>query len=307
MVICVSKQLIPFEKQFMPTTAAESFSQFKSNLEVTDPQSSTLSTRQQSVRASLAGGMDVIDSFLTGSYARSTMIAPLSEADIDIFMVLDPKYYWHYNNQNGGCAGLLDLAKRTLLKTYTRTPDISRNGHAVTIRFDDFIVDVVLGFNRTGGGYIMANSITNSWLETDPKKHVALMSDANKRHHGMLVPLIKMIKAWNKTHGSYFRSFHLEVLALSILNNVSITDFPSGIRFYFDKARELVKYQNPDPAGYGDDVGKYLTSRETASYKFQDAYQRALRAEQFGNNSFYIRSAVDEWRNLFSNYFPAYG
>jgi hypothetical protein len=29
--------------------------------------------------------MEVLDSFLTGSYRRSTMIAPLSQADIDIF------------------------------------------------------------------------------------------------------------------------------------------------------------------------------------------------------------------------------
>ena len=31
-----------------------------------------------------------------------------------------------------------------------------------------------MGFNRTGGGYIMANSINNQWLETDPKKHVEI-------------------------------------------------------------------------------------------------------------------------------------
>jgi hypothetical protein len=291
----------------MATTIPASFVQFKSNLEVTAPQATTLSTRQQSVRDVLANGLNVLDSFLTGSYARSTMISPLSEADIDVFMVLDSRFFQHYNGQNGGPAGLLDLAKRTLLKTYTRTPDISRNGQAVTIRFDDFVVDVVLGFHRTGGGYIMANSITNSWLQTDPKSHVTLMSDANKRHNGQLVPLVKMIKAWNKIHGSYFRSFHLEVMALSILNNVAITDFPSGVRYYFDKARSLVRMQNPDPAGYGDDVGRYLTNRDFAAGKFQSAYEIALRAEQWTNNALYTKSAVDEWRKLFANYFPAYG
>jgi hypothetical protein len=71
------------------------------------------------------------------------MIAPLSEADVDIFFCLDAKYFQNYNGQNGGPAGLLDAVKRTLLKTYTRTPDISRNGQAVSIRFDDFVVDVV--------------------------------------------------------------------------------------------------------------------------------------------------------------------
>ena len=41
------------------------------------------------MRDALARGFTVLESFLTGSYARSTMIAPLKDADIDIFIVLD--------------------------------------------------------------------------------------------------------------------------------------------------------------------------------------------------------------------------
>ena len=109
----------------------------------------------------------------------------------------------------------------------------------MTIRFSDFVVDVVIGFNRNGGGYIIANSVNNFWLETDPKKHVEIFSEANKAHSGNLVPLIKMIKSWNKAHGSFFRSFHLEVLALEALKGVIITDFPSGLGFSSRKPHPL--------------------------------------------------------------------
>jgi hypothetical protein len=250
-----------------------------------------------------------LDDFLTGSYSRSTMIAPLKEADIDIFCVLESRYYHHYNGQNGGPAGLLDLTKRTLLKTYTRTPDVSRNGQAVTIRFDDFVVDVIPGFNRQGGGYLIPNSITNSWISTDPKRHVELVSASNKAHNGDLVPLIKMIKAWNKQNGAFFRSFHLEVLALAILENVTITNFPSGARFYFDKGRTLITQKNLDPAGYGDDVGSYINTQDKiqeASRRFQTAYDRAIKAEDYANRG-NMRDAVDMWRKIFGDYFPAYG
>jgi hypothetical protein len=74
-----------------------------------------------------------------------------------------------------------------------------------------------------------------------------------------------MDKAWNKTHGSFFRSFHLEVLALEVLNNVRITDFPSGVRFFFDKVRTNVRGKNLDPAGYGDDIGRYINSTAKVS------------------------------------------
>jgi hypothetical protein len=60
---------------------------------------------------------------------------PPKDADVDIFIVLDSEYFYNYDNgQNGGQAGLLDLVKRTLRKTYTKTLDISRNGQAVTIK-----------------------------------------------------------------------------------------------------------------------------------------------------------------------------
>ena len=293
----------------MATTINQAFLQLKQNLQITGLQTETVSTRQKNVRSVLEAGLSVNDTFLTGSYSRSTMIAPLSDADVDIFAVLDVKYYHNYNGQNGGQAGLLDLVKRTLRKAYTRTPDISRNGQAVTIRFDDFKVDVVPAFYREGGGFLIPNSISQLWISTDPKKHVSLMSTSNTIHNGDMVPLVKMIKGWNRNVGSFFMSFHLEVLALSILNNVTISNFPSGMRFYFDKGKDLISKQNPDPAGFGGDVGAYLNTREKidgAVSKFQLAYERAVKAEEYDSRG-YTSDAIELWRKIYGDYFPAYG
>ncbi len=294
----------------MAITINESFLQFKRNLEITEPQSSIVSTRQSNVREAIEANMDVQDSFLTGSYKRHTMIAPLQEADIDVFVVLDNKYFYNYDNgKNGGQAGLLDLVKRTLLRTYTRTPHISRDGQAVTIHFNDFLIDVVPGFHRQGGGYLIPNSIKQNWIATDPTKHVELISESNASHEYKLVPLIKMIKAWNRTKGSFFHSFHLEALALEIMKYVVISDFSTGTRYFFDKGRTLISKQNPDPAGYGGDIGYYIDSPEkidNAVTKFETAYNRAIRAEDFANRG-YIRQAIEQWRLIFGDYFPAYG
>jgi hypothetical protein len=293
----------------MATTINQSFLELKSNLNISGLQASTVSTRQNNVRGVIEADLTVSESFLTGSYSRNTMITPLSEADIDIFFVLDPSYYRNYNGQNGGQAGLLDLIKRTLRKTYTRTPDISRNGQAVTIQFEDFKVDVIPGFNRPGGGYSIPNSITQSWISTDPKKHVDIVTEANRTHSGEFVPLVKMIKGWNRNINRYFRSFHLEVLALEVLNNVTISDYPSGVRYFFDKGRTLITKQNADPAGYGENIGSYINTQEKvdeAVAKFQLAYDRAIKAESYESRG-YTSSAVDEWRKIFGDYFPAYG
>src|SRR5215216_4577203 len=132
----------------MPTTIDQGFKKLRDNLRITDLQESTVSKRQQNVRDAVEGEMKVLDSFLTGSYQRGTMISPLSEADIDVFFVLDQSY-----NETNGQASLLDKLKRVLKKTYPNTSDISRNGQAVTIIFSDFKVDVVPSFYRSGGGY----------------------------------------------------------------------------------------------------------------------------------------------------------
>lgn len=294
----------------MATTISQSFLKFKQNLEITGLQASTVSTRQKNVRDVVEKELTVLDSFLTGSYSRNTMIAPLSEADVDIFFVLDPKYFNNYKNgQNGGQAGLLDLVKRALRRTYTKTPDISRNGQAVTIRFTDFVVDVVPSFYRNGGGFLIPNSINSTWIPTDPQKHVEIMTEANRLHNSDLVPLAKMIKAWNKNCDQFFNSFHLEMLAIQILQGVNISDFSSGVRFYFDKGRALISQQNFDPSGYGSDMGSYINTQEKidqAVTKFQLAYDRAIKAEDFERRG-QTKDAVDMWIKIFGNYFPAYG
>lgn len=293
----------------MATTILSAFEKLKSNLEITRPQEATVSKRQQNVRAAVEAHLQVLDSFLTGSYSRHTMIAPLNEADIDIFIVLSSDYFYHYNGQNGGQAGLLDLLKRRLRQTYPKTPDISRNGQAVTIRFTDFLVDVVPGFHRKGGGYLMPSSITQTWIPTDPKKHVEIISKANFVHGSDFIPLVKMIKAWNKANGQYFGSFHLEVLALQILNGVTISDFPSAIRYFFDRGRYLVAKENPDPAGYGADVGNYINTTEKkkeAVRRFQVAYERSIQAEDY-EKAGYTQTAVSSWSKLFTSHFPVYG
>ena len=288
----------------MPMTVTQGFQILKENLEITTLQEKTTSERQQNIRDALKNDLNVLDSFLAGSYRRNTMIAPLSEADIDIFIILGSEYF----GQNGQ-AMLLDKVKQVLRKTYPKTPDISRNGQAVTIVFSDFRVDVVPAFYRQGGGYLIPDTILKRWISTDPKIHIDVWANANKTHNGYLVPLIKMIKCWNQAHSAPFRSFHVESLVLQILNNVTISDYPSGIRYVFDKARTQIQYIVLDPAGYGGDLGAYLDTKDkkdNAIIRLETAYQRALDAERL-NNAGKIQQAYDKWRLIFGDYYPAYG
>jgi Second Messenger Oligonucleotide or Dinucleotide Synthetase domain len=286
----------------MATTIQASFLAFKSNLEITGLQQSTVSTRQQQVRAAVARRLVVNDSFVTGSYSRHTMISPLKTADIDVFVVLDDGYF-----NASGYAAVLDRVRAVLLETYATTPRISRNGRAVTITFSDFVVDVVPAFNRYGGGFLIPSTTEKRWIATNPKQHELFMSNANQAHGGNLVPLVKMIKAWNRHINGAFRSFYLELLIELAVRNVRIDDFPSGCRFLFDKGRELVKYTMIDPSGLDNEVlGLAGVNTTDAVSRFTTAYNRAMHAEAYARQG-KVADAVAEWRKVFGNYFPAYG
>ena len=103
----------------LPTTILSGFEALRSNLEITGLQAETVSTRQRNVRDAVAADLGLQTSFLVGSYSRDTMIGPLKEADIDIFVVLADKYYEKYRP-----AALLDRVRTVLLKTYTQTPNV---------------------------------------------------------------------------------------------------------------------------------------------------------------------------------------
>lgn len=286
----------------MPTTITAGFQKLKENLEITSLQASTASSRQQNVRDAVKKEMAVVDDFLTGSYKRNTMIAPLSEADIDVFVVLDPSYF-----EQNGQASLLDKVKRALLKTYNNST-ISRDGQAVTIKFTDFYVDVVPGFNRQGGGYLIPDSVGKRWIATDPKKHVELWTQRNAEKAQKFVPLVKMLKAWNKKHSQTLHSFHLETIVYDVMAAYSI-DYPASVRYVLDQARSKVQNGVFDPAGYGGNVGAYLDTqakKDNVITKLKAAYEKAAEAENYEKNG-QTSLAYGKWGVIFGDYFPTYG
>lgn len=293
----------------MAKTVAQGFQELRANLEITDLQASTVSTCQQGVRDAVKKAFTLIEDcpdFLTGSYMRNTMIAPLNKADVDIFVILDDKYF-RKNEQ----AYILDQLKVILKETYPTTLNISRDGQAVTIAFSEFNVDIVPAFKRTSflgfnKGYVIPDTITKRWIATNPHKHIELWSKRNKAHQCNLVPLIKMIKGWNKENGDLFYSFHLECLILKVMELVTIRDFPSAVRYVFEKARKSFQDVN-DPVMYSSVTG-YLNTQakiDAIAEQLELAYSRAKHAEEWVKEK-HIEDAFYCWGKIFGSYFPGY-
>lgn len=96
-------------------------------------------------------------------------------------MVLDRSY------RRRGAQAVLDLVKATLRETYPSSK-ISRNGQAVTISFSDFAVDVVPAFATWWDSDVLdiCNSGDDTWIRTNPSKHLKISSAVNERTAGLL-------------------------------------------------------------------------------------------------------------------------
>lgn len=120
----------------------------------------------------------------------------------------------------------------------------------------------------------------------------------------------RMLKAWNREHGK-LRSFHLEAMVREILAGVTISDYASGARFVFDRARATIGGLVLDPAGYGGHLASYLdtqTKRDDVVSRLNSAYARAQDAEALaGAGRIYEAVENEKWRIVFGRYFPAYG
>lgn len=290
-------------------TRKQGFEKLRSRLELTGLQEKTVATRQSNVRAAVGRQLTVVDDFLTGSYRRHTMIGPLKGADVDIVVVLDRSY------QDRGARAVLELVKQALLDEYKKGTMISRNGQAVTITFTDFVVDVVPAFSRPWWswevGWEICDSGRDRWITTNPKKHVEISAAANRAHGGHLVPRIKQLKAWNRTAGEPFRSFHLEALAWSIFGtswwwkNGQSSDWASA-RYFFDKARTELKSQLHDPAGTGSDVAAYLhgTALDSAVSKVTSAFERCVRADKCAKDEDFV-GMHEAYGQVFGGYYPS--
>jgi hypothetical protein len=120
------------------------------------------------------------------------------------------------------------------------------------------------------------------------------------------VPLVKMLKSWNRANGRPIQpSFLVEVMALDLVDGPFNT-YPDEARRFFAAAAASIDDAWADPAGLGPPVSDQMTQtlRDAARQKLRDTEvlaARAFRSAQQGAET----DAVRLWRQIFGEFFPA--
>lgn len=143
------------------------------------------------------------------------------------------------------------------------------------------------------------------WIKTDPDVHKEKSTAKNKECGGKWVPLVKMLKRWNRSADKPISpSFLIEVMALDLIDP-PFTKYQSEVRRFFAAAQEGIMRDWPDPAGYGPPVSDQMTpnKRRKAVEALRAAEVKAARAvhlEQQGKTG----EALALWREIMGKYFP---
>lgn len=292
------------------TKVSDAFATFKSRLEITQTEQDDASRRQKQVRATVQSAFAVDHDFLTGSYGRHTKTKPLK--DIDIFVVLSSDE--QHRRQEHPKTVLDDLEK--CLRDAYGADQIERDRRCVTVWFEKrnqtqhedgkvLSLDVIPAFT-CGDDYEIPDDALGTWIKTNPARHAELTTAKNRALTGGWVPLVKMLKSWNRANGKPLHpSFLVEVMALELVDG-PFTTFPDEARRFFAAAAGSLDETWSDPAGLGPPVSDEMTStaRVTAREKLRAAEvlaTRAFRAEQSGSET----EAVRLWREIFGDFFPA--
>lgn len=302
----------------MAKTIADAFNLFRSNLEISDYQQEKVAARQKSVRNALANGhLTIKDDFLTGSYSKRTMVRPMADNDIDMFVVFHEQHAANYHGKPNGPQSIIEYVRSTIKPTYPFT-GTRADGQALVLKFNDGIhVDVVPAFLSTANHYLIPNlnSAGTPWIHTNPKLQAFWLSTANKNSGGMLVPFVKMVKYWNKANNVGLSSFHIEALVLQFFRGKTITSYALASRSFFSQLGTLLNQPTYDPVNVSGRVDTYLdlfkkmqvNAKVSILVKKMPIYPLSFLLPASSSLFSSDQTEINGWRTFYGGLFPAYG
>jgi len=288
-------------RKILTITVDEGLMALDSSLVITVPQHAIISTRQSEIEKIVVKEFGAKGAALPGACARNTMIQPLKDSEIDLFVLFDPE--WGQLNTPGELMRKLE----DVLSAHYPDAAIAANGRFVIVKFPEFIFHVVPGFFRQDKGYIVADSKTQLWNKTNPAIHYYALDEDNHKHKGLLLPVIRIIKYWNECNGSLFDNYYLELLIRDILSGQKFDSLVEAIKYFFKQAVTLVVFTIDDPSDNGKQMDglKDINKMLQAMQHFIDCYGHIVEAKRYESER-NLMQAYKEFGKIFGGYYPSY-
>lgn len=295
----------------MATTIKSAFREFATNLNITDRQTAIVTNCKNNMVAKLGAELKLHDekARVIGSWDRDTLTRYLSEGDVDVMVILHYGENKHWDSGDGASRALARF-KQILDGAYPKTP-CRVDQHCVTMRLTEFRLDVVPAFRFNDGSYSIPDTHARRWIRTNPIAFADSITTINKNMDGTFVPLIKMVKGWNREAGWPIKSFHLECMLHKHYRFYTTSyTYSSTLKVFLEALPGYLAAECFDPVT-GERVDEYLdgggfiTKRARAITKAKAAAEAAGQA--YGSEEWFERTAIGQWKALLGEFFPTYG
>lgn len=287
----------------MPYTVEGSFDAFYANINLGGDHRETANKRRDDIVSTLGKTFSIVEAFSSGSIPKYTALK--NHADLDVIVAL------HHGKHIEGKTPtqVLQTVRDALAEWRTGA---RKNGQAVTLYYKTWpnvdIVPVSRVVNDDGSVayYNVPDSNTDTWVASRPKTHSADIEKKSTDCGYNFRRIIKMIKQWNRVHGDYLQSYHIEVLALNVFDS-DLNDTPWSIFQFFEKARPLLAGSLWHELGFADNYLSW-SDREEVLKRFDTAINKSRSAwhKTYDKNDDH-KGAIEIWKQMFGDEFPAYG
>lgn len=288
----------------MAKTTSQALASFLEDISATEYQRNTfIPGRKASVDVDLSEGfpsssdMPYSRGMLIGSAQKNTVIRPLD--DIDVLAVFSNKNKAWEKYRNDSQAFLYRVRR---VYDGFHTQQVGARGQAVRVFYQSGgHVDVAPVFSVADGTFKLPAG-DGTWITTDPARANDWFAAKNRELGYHLAPLVRLIKAWNRSHSKRLRSFHIETVAGATFGSLG-SNYRDALQKFFDWAPSHLDVV--DPGGQGGSLSSYLTwtSRSDALNALSSASvraQHALDAESTGDHE----EAKRLWRIILGEKFP---
>ncbi len=207
------------------------FETFKQAIEPTDNEIKKVINSHKHLRQDILQKLDyVMNTILTGSYKRKTIIRPMN--DVDIFVIMD---YLYHEPDNPTPQSVFNKLKKDLRSRYSNTA-IRQDKPCVVLDFKHCKFELTPALENDISDvkcYKIPSSDLKAWkCIEDPDRLREYLTQANKKNP-MLVPLIKMMKRCKQINKwAKLPSFEMEILAIERLG--PIDSYRQGVTRLFE-------------------------------------------------------------------------
>ena len=186
----------------------------------------------------MTGNMEkrILGSYLSGSYARRTAIAPLD--DVDVIILIDPEHWKSgFLSAAPSASAVLKTFERAIRYLYPESAlRVQRRSIGLKLWRMDLDVVPAIPDSDDEDRIWVPDIDDDKWIVSAPRVHSQAASAVNKARDNLFIPLVKLLKHWNTQLPStlQLKSFAIETLAVRIFQKVRFDSLVKGVLLFFD-------------------------------------------------------------------------